>query len=78
MIEDVVEQLFQEIVSHSNKRMPDTSATRKMHLSIRKLLMDTISVSAQTKLQHWASIQRAITRKKKTCLTCLRRSLNRP
>lgn len=58
MIEDVVEQLFQEIVSQSNKRMPDASATRRMHLSIRKLLMDTISVSAKTKHQHWASIHK--------------------
>ena len=58
MIKDVVEQLFQEILSQNNKRMPDTSATRKMHLSIRKLLMDTISVSAKTKHQHWASIHK--------------------
>ena len=58
MIEDVVEQLFQEIVSQNIKRMPDASATRKMHLSILKLLMDTISVSAQTKQQHWASIHK--------------------
>ena len=58
MIENVIERLFQEIVSHSSKRKPDASAAHKMPVSIRKLLMDSISITAKTKHKHWASIHK--------------------
>lgn len=58
MIENITNKLFEEIVQRDKKRKPDASASLKMCLSIRKILMDTVSISAKSKRQHWVSIHK--------------------
>jgi hypothetical protein len=58
MIEQVIEALSHQIVSHSYKRKPDSDSLRKIRISIRKILMDCISPSRKAKRQHWASIHK--------------------
>ena len=58
MLETIIDGLAEKVVSHTYKRKPDSDSQRKIRISIRKILMDSISPSRKAKRQHWASIHK--------------------
>jgi uncharacterized protein YqgV (UPF0045/DUF77 family) len=58
VIEKVIENLFRQVVEVSFRRQPDAKSERKIKISLRKLLMDSVSLSKRAKRQQWASIHK--------------------
>ena len=57
-IEQIIDNLFLQVVEVSFRRQPNHNSQRKIKTSLKKIIMDSISLSKKTKRQRWASIHK--------------------